>query len=139
MAVEIVEREISQAEYARMSAGFEEHALEFGVGQVMETRYTFVAMDGEKFVGCASGLQYQAWFYLTDLWLEKPYRHQHLGAQLLQNIEARVKQAGVRNIWTWTAGYEAAPFYEKQGYSKFCEFEDYFPGGYSRIGLRKSI
>ena len=41
MSLEIVEREISPAEYARVSAGFEEHALEFGVGPVEETRYTF--------------------------------------------------------------------------------------------------
>ena len=42
-------------------------------------------------------------------------------------------------VLPWTAGYEAAPFYQKQGYTIFCEFEDYYPTGHSRIGLRKHL
>ena len=139
MAVAFVERELTSIEFARMSAGFDEHALEYGVVPAAEVRYSYVAMDGTTFVGCVSGLQYQSWFYITDLWLEKPYRKQGLGAELLRRLEVKAALEGVKNIWTWTAGYEAAPFYQKYGYKVFCEFEDYYPTGHSRIGLRKRL
>lgn len=139
MAISILERDMTDAEYARELEGFREHALEYGVPDIPETRHGFVAMAGETFIGSVSGLHYGKWFYITDLWLEKPYRKQGYGAALLRQIEEKAKQLGVTQIWTWTAGYEAAPFYQKQGYTIFCEFEDYYPTGHSRIGLRKPL
>jgi GNAT superfamily N-acetyltransferase len=139
MAITILEREMTTAEYARELAGFREHALEYGIPDLPETRHGFVALDGAAFIGSVSGLHYGKWFYLTDLWLEKPYRKQGYGAALLRKMEEKAKQQGVKHIWTWTAGYEAAPFYQKQGYTIFCEFEDYYPTGHSRIGLRKQL
>ncbi len=139
MAICILEREMTDAEYARELEGFREHALEYGIPDMPETRHSFVAMDGETFIGSVSGLHYGKWFYITDLWLEKPYRKQGYGAELLRKLEDKAKQQGVKHIWTWTAGYEAAPFYQKQGYAIFCQFEDYYPTGHSRIGLRKQL
>jgi GNAT superfamily N-acetyltransferase len=139
MAITILEREMTAAEYARELEGFREHALEYGIPDLPETRHGFVALDGAAFIGSVSGLHYGKWFYLTDLWLEKPYRKQGYGAALLRKMEEKAKQQGVKHIWTWTAGYEAAPFYQKQGYTIFCEFEDYYPTGHSRIGLRKQL
>ena len=139
MAIDILEREMTDAEYARELEGFREHALEYGVPDLPETRLGFVALDGAAFIGSVSGLQDGKWFYITDLWLEKPYRKQGYGAALLRKLEEKAKQQGVKHIWTWTAGYEAAPFYQKQGYAIFCEFEEYYPTGHSRIGLRKQL
>jgi len=139
MSVFILEREMTDAEYARELEGFREHALEYGIADIPETRHGFVAVDGEVFIGSVSGLTYGKWFYITDLWLEKPYRKQGYGAELLHKIEDKARQQGVKHIWTWTAGYEAAPLYQKHGYTIFCEFEDYYPTGRSRIGLRKQL
>lgn len=139
MTIQILEREMTAAEYARELEGFREHALEYGIPDLPETRHGFVALDGAAFIGSVSGLHYGKWFYLTDLWLEKPYRRQGYGAALLRKMEEKANQQGVKHIWTWTAGYEAAPFYQKQGYTIFCEFEDYYPTGHSRIGLRKQL
>jgi GNAT superfamily N-acetyltransferase len=138
-SIVIVEREMTSAEFARMNKGFEEHTLEFGVDEMPEVRYGYVALDGETFIGCVSGLQYRQWFYITDLWLEKAYRKRGLGAKLLQAIEMKAGSAGVKHIWTWTAGYEAPSFYQKYGYRIFCEFEDYYSTRHSRIGLRKLL
>jgi GNAT superfamily N-acetyltransferase len=139
ISVDIVEREMTTAEFERMNKGFEEHALEFGVDEPPTIRYGYVALDSKTFIGCVSGLQYRQWFYITDLWLEKAYRKQGLGVKLLHNIETKAKSEGVKHIWTWTAGYEAAPFYQKYGYEIFCEFENYYSTGHSRIGLRKTL
>lgn len=139
MTIRIIEREMADAEYGRMLKGFVEHGLEFGVPDYKESRYGFVAMDGDAFIGCVSGLQYEKWFYITDLWLEKPYRKQGYGRELLRLMEDKVRTLDIQHIWTWTSGYEGAAFYPKCGYTVFCEFENYYPSGHNRIGVRKAL
>jgi ribosomal protein S18 acetylase RimI-like enzyme len=102
-------------------------------------------MDGDKFIGSATGLaykngaQYSGWFYLTDLFIEKPYRRQGLGAAILAKLEARISALGVRYVWTDTAGYEAPGFYKRQGYIVIYENENWYASGHSRVGLRKTL
>ena len=96
-------------------------------------------------MGCSSGLVYlkttgySNWFYLTDLFVEKPFRGRGIGAELLQRLEKRVFSLGIGNIWTWTSGYEAPDFYQKQGYEIFCEMDQWYSSGHSRIGFRKAL
>jgi ribosomal protein S18 acetylase RimI-like enzyme len=108
-------------------------------------RFGFVAMDGEKFIGCVSGLaykngdQYNGWCYLTDLFVEKEYRSLGIGAGLLQMLENELRQHDIHQIWTWTAGYEAPGFYKRQGYEIFAEMENWYSSGDSQVGLRKKL
>lgn len=139
------EREMTDAEFARMNAGFEEHSREHGNPVEASERHGFVVMDGDTFIGCASGLAYKngpdynGWFYLTDLFIEKPYRGQGLGAAILRKLEDRVAALGVRHSWTFTAGYEAPGFYKKQGYEVVFEQENWYATGHSRVALRKTL
>ena len=141
----IAEREMTDEELARMKSGFEEHAIEHGNPKDTSERFGFVAVDGEKFIGCSSGLAYKKavgygnWFYITDLFVEKPFRGRGLGAELLRRLEERVVSLGIGNIWTWTAGYEAPSFYQKEGYEVFFEMDDWYSSGHSRVGLRKEL
>ena len=143
--IDIVERDATHAELAKLKAGFDEHAIEHGNPPEISDRYSFVAMDGETYVGSASGLAYRKtegysnWFYLTDLYVEKPYRGQGLGAELLRELEEKVASLDIGNIWTWTAGYEAPGFYKKQGYKIFVEMDDWYSSGHSRVGLKKAL
>ncbi len=123
-----------------MRQGFDEHQLLNGVPVSTQVRHTVVAACGsDGFVGCASGLETDNhWFYLTDLWLERPYRKQGLGSALLAQLESKLVAIGVTNVYTWTAGYEAPGFYIRQGYEQFCEFENYYLG-HSRFGFRKRL
>jgi len=144
-SIDIAEREITAAELERIKVGFDEHAIEHGNPKETADRFAFVAVDGERFVGSSSGLVYKKtagysnWFYITDLFVEKPFRGQGIGSELLQLLEKRVMSLGVRNIWTWTAGYEAPEFYKKQGYQVFCEMDNWYSSGHSRIGLWKAL
>lgn len=143
--IEFAEREMTAAEFARMNKGFHEHALEHGNPVETSERHGFVALDGNAFVGCSSGLAYRhehgysKWGYLTDLFVEKAYRQRGVGAKLLSKLEAKLGALGVINIYTWTAGYEAPDFYRKQGYEVFVEFEGWYQSGHARVGLRKSL
>jgi len=97
-------------------------------------------MKDGRFLGCVSGLtNSDKWFYISDLWLEKECRGKGIGAMLVKRLEDTLSGIGVKYIYTWTAGYEAPPFYTKQGYQIFCEQENFFPTGHSRFGLRKNL
>ena len=143
--INVVEREMTPAELAQMNAGFDENSVDHDVAIQTSERFGYVAMDGERFVGCSSGLAYKngddfsGWFYLTDLFVEKAYRKGGVGAKLLTALEERILACGVTKIWTWTAGYEAPGFYKKQGYEVFAEMENWYSDGSSRVGLRKAL
>jgi ribosomal protein S18 acetylase RimI-like enzyme len=144
-AIEIIEREMTPSEIERMNEGFDEHALDNNVIPQGDQRFGYVAMDGEKFIGCVSGLAYKngdkfnGWCYLTDLFVEKEYRRQGIGTQLLHNLEKTLLQHGIDKIWTWTAGYEGPDFYIKQGYEIFAEMENWYSNGDSQVALRKRL
>jgi N-acetylglutamate synthase-like GNAT family acetyltransferase len=140
MSIQVLERDMTKPELNRMNAGFVEHGLEYGIQPFTQVRYGFVAVEGDKFIGCVSGLtSSESWFYLTDLWLEKEYRRRGLGAELLRKMEDKITEVGIRKIYTWTTGYEAPSFYKKQGYEIFCELESFFSTGHSRVGFRKTL
>jgi len=141
----IIEREMVETEFSQMNAGFKDYELlQTGVNQTSE-RLGYVILDGSKFVGCSSGLTYKngdkfnGWCQLTDLFIEKEYRGQGWGRKILEKLEEKLISLGIHSVWTWTAGFETPGFYTKQGYKIFCELENYYLTGHSRIGLRKRL
>ena len=83
--------------------------------------------------------QYGRYFYLSDLLVEKEYRKKGYGEKLLKLLENKMQLSGVEYFWTWTAGYEAASLYLKQGYKIFTRFEKFYLSGHARVGLIKKI
>ena len=138
-------RDMTNAEYKREQVAFDEHGLEFGNPPERQERFGFVATDNGRFVGASSGLaqknndKYGEYFYLSDLLVEKEYRSQGYGKNLLSLLEAKIKTFRIRYIWTWTAEYEAKTFYLKQGYVEFVRFENFYPSGHARVGLMKKL
>jgi len=138
-------RDMTDAEFKREQAAFDEHGAEFGNPKDEQERFGFVAVDSRKFVGTSSGLaqkengKYGRYFYLSDLLVEKEYRKLGIGKKLLDLLEEKMKSLGIKTIWTWTASYEAETFYIKQGYKVFTRFENYFYSGHSRVGLIKEL
>ena len=145
MTVIIEFREMTDIEFKREQSAFDEQSLEFGNPKESQERFSFVATENEKFVGCSSGLaqkngdHYDKYFYLSDLLVEKPYRRQGHGEKLLQQLEDKIASLGVTYIWTWTAGFEAPDFYQSQGYKAFATFDNYYSSGHSRIGFIKKL
>lgn len=143
--ISIVNREMTTAEFTRMNTGFDEHSLENHVEIQHSKRFGFVAQDGDTFIGCSSGLaykngeQYSGWFYLTDLFVEKDYRSNGLGAKLLKSLEDELVSIGVKHIYLWTSGEEALRFYKRLDYITFAEMENWYSDGSNRIGLRKDL
>jgi len=145
MAIKFELRDMTDAEYKLELAGFDEHALEFGNPPDKDERLGFVATEEGKLVGASSGLaqkinkQYGNYFYLSDLFIEKKYRKQGYGKKLLILLEDKVRNLGIKHMWTWTAAYEAETFYLKHGYKGFVRFESYYLSGHARVGLIKDL
>src|SRR6266581_8195268 len=119
MAITFEFRDMTDEEYKREQAAFDEHGLELGNPPEKQERYGFVATDNGKLVGASSGLaqknnsNYGEYFYLSDLLVEKEYRKHGYGKKLLSLLEEKIKTLGIKYIWTWTAEYEAETFYLK--------------------------
>ncbi len=138
-------RDMTDDEYKRELASFNEHGLEFGNPPEKQERFGFVATDGGKFIGSSSGLahkdsdKYRDYFYLSDLLVEKEYRKHGYGKKLLELLEDKIKPLGIKYIWTWTAEYEGENFYLKNGYEVFAKFNNFYPLGHARVGLIKKL
>ncbi|MHA2037788.1 MAG: GNAT family N-acetyltransferase [Promethearchaeota archaeon] len=143
--IRILERDMTDIEFSQMNKGFIDYELkQTGVNQTSE-RLGFVILEGSEFIGCSSGLvykngeNYNDWCQLTDLFVEKKYRKQGLGKEVLVKLEEKLISLGIHNIWTWTDGYGAIGFYKKQGYEVFCELEKFYITGHNRIGISKNL
>jgi len=143
--INIVHRDLTPREIEQVNQGFDELAKEEGIALESTERISFAAMQGDRLVGSCSGLahkngvSYSAWFHLTDLFVDKAFRNQNIGSQLLKDLEEKTKSLDIQNIWLWTSGAPSLRFYKRHGYVQFAEKENWYSDGSSRIGLRKSI
>lgn len=62
MSVIVLERDMSVAELESMRSGFDEYEADLKLSTTLEVRHGFVALDGDRFIGCSSGLTYHRWF-----------------------------------------------------------------------------
>ncbi len=138
-----IEREVTDAELHLQDVRFREASKAHGNPLKPSQRCSFVALEEGNFIGCAcgstNGFSDKHWFYLEELFLEKAYRRQGLGAEILKKLEEKAAALGVESIYTWTAGYEAPGFYKRLGYEVFCETKNWYLSGHSRVGLRKAL
>ena len=136
----ITDREITKTELDEIYADFKKIEARDGVPHFEQKRHNIVAEENGMVVGFASGLTNHKWFFLSDMWVHEVYRRQGLGSKLLSMLEDAVKAIGIEHIYSWTSGFVNPMFYEKQGYSKFTVFEDFFEvKGYHHIGYRKDF
>ncbi|MEY8848545.1 GNAT family N-acetyltransferase [Psychroserpens sp. XS_ASV72] len=143
--IKIVNRELTSKEIEHVNTGFDKLSIEEGIALESTQQMSFVAMKDNKLVGCASGLahkngdRYSGWFHLTDLFIDKEFRDQGIGSDLLEALEHHTKAIGVQNIWLWTSGAATIRFYNRHGYRQFTEMENWYSDGSSRIGFRKAL
>ena len=137
--MQFIERDLTDAELSRVHAGFDAHRIEHGIAMSPRTRHGSVLIDRNAFVGCATGLRDNKWSYLSDPWVERGCRHKGHGKELLRLWEERLISEGVKDVYTWTAGFQAPDVYLKQGYVVFTELRDFYQNGHARVGLKTSL
>lgn len=78
------------------------------------------------------------WAYIDLVWVADRDRGKGLGRRLMQEAEAEAKRRGCHSAYLWTQDFEAPGFYEKLGYKRFVELEN-FIRGHQRIGFMKRL
>ncbi len=89
---------------------------------------SFFAFDGDRLIGGAVGCIKYNWYYLDFLFVEKEYRKQKIGSQLLGLIEDYAKKNNLTGVRMETWDFQALDFYKSNGYEVFGEIEDCPPG-----------
>ena len=114
----------------------------YNEGFLGPTRHASVAVtardeDGTV-VGGAVGAVYYDRLTIELVWVAEGCRGQGLGSRVLQAIEAEARRLDATRAYLDTFGFQAAPFYEKQGYQEAARIRDYWDG-YDRIYLTKEL
>lgn len=144
-AVQILERDVTDAEFLQLCDAERGYLIGRGSTPLARHSQSIVLIDGDTFVGCAEielythASKHNGWAFLADLYLEKPYRRQGLGALMLRRIERHAARLGRANIWTCTAGYEAPGFYLRHGYQLAYTLEQHFASGHAHVGFQKRL
>ena len=80
------------------------------------TPFNFLAKDGEEVIGIITGHSYYEEIHIGDLIVLEEYRKNHIGSQLVKQVEEHFKDKGFGNINLTTYGFQALEFYKKCGY-----------------------
>jgi GNAT superfamily N-acetyltransferase len=78
------------------------------------------------------------WLHVALFWIAPARRHDGLGTELLETLEAAAVERGCTDAHLDTFSYQARPFYERHGYEVFATLDDY-PSGHRRYYMKKRL
>jgi GNAT superfamily N-acetyltransferase len=76
------------------------------------------------------------WLHVQLLFIPEPLRGRGVGSTLMKLAETEARQRGCIGSHVTSFSFQAAPFYEKLGYTLFGQLDDY-PPGHNLLYLRK--
>lgn len=88
----------------------------------------FLAFDDGKLIGGAIGFLQYDWYFLDLLYVDKEYRNQDVGTNLIIAIEEYAQKENLTGVRMETWDFQAKGFYEKMGYTVWAEIKDCPPG-----------
>jgi ribosomal protein S18 acetylase RimI-like enzyme len=94
--------------------------------------------DAGRIRGGLVGMIWAGWLDIKVLWLDAALRGAGHGSRLLRQAEDYARERGARHAQLESFTFQAPGFYEKHGYVRFAELEDY-PAGHSNVFLRKDL
>jgi GNAT superfamily N-acetyltransferase len=88
--------------------------------------------------GGAWGYTAYGWMFIQLLVVPEEHRGAGLGTRIMAAAEAEALARGCRDAWLDTHEFQAKGFYEKLGYEKFGELQDY-PPPFARYFFKKKL
>lgn len=92
----------------------------------------------DEVLGGLWGEVFYRWLFIELLAVPEQTSGQGMGARLMQMAEQLARDKGCVGIWLDTFSFQAPGFYEKQGFSRFGQLED-FPPGRQRFYYQKRL
>jgi ribosomal protein S18 acetylase RimI-like enzyme len=102
-------------------------------------RLGFVIRDelGQK-IGVAAGYTWSGTSELKQMWVDEAYRGRGYARALLNAFVAEARNRGARRIWVASYDFQAPGMYEKAGFKRMAEFEEW-PEGHINVILCKIL
>ena len=114
--VNIEYKENMEEEYYQfVDREFNKFAIENGV-ECNYKPFAFIAKEDDKIVGLLTGHSYYKEVYISDLIVLEEYRKQHIGSELVKEVENYFKDKQLDNINLTTRRFQAPEFYKKCGF-----------------------
>jgi ribosomal protein S18 acetylase RimI-like enzyme len=99
----------------------------------------FVVRDGlGRMIGVAAGYTWASTSELKQMWIDEAYRGRGLARALLNAFVTEARNRGVRRIWVASYDFQAPGMYEKAGFTRIAEFEEW-PEGHINVVLCKTL
>lgn len=119
----------------------EEYEREIALHKIPESdkqEVVIAAFDDEDFLGGVYGYLQNGYLYIHLLSVEEQHRGQHLGSELMNQIETYAKDHGVYHAYVATCTFQAFEFYIKCGYKHDVTIPDK-PKGYEEFIFSKQL
>lgn len=97
-----------------------------------------IERDGKIIAGIIARMYCWNVVYIDTLWVDSKCRNEKLGSRLIENVESKARELGVRLIHLDTFDFQAKDFYEKQGYTVFGKLDD-CPEEHCRYYMKKIL
>jgi GNAT superfamily N-acetyltransferase len=99
----------------------------------------FVIRDGSgQIIGVAAGYTWAGTSELKQMWVDKPYRGRGYARALLNAFVTEARSRGVRRIWVASYDFQAPEMYEKVGFRRMAELNEW-PEGHVNVLLCKTL
>lgn len=95
-------------------------------------------VDAGKIIAGLIGFTCWEWLYIETLAVDRTYRKQGLGRQLVLEAERIARERNCHAAWVDTFSFQAPDFYTRLGYTPFGTLAD-FPTGQKRIFFQKKL
>jgi ribosomal protein S18 acetylase RimI-like enzyme len=89
-------------------------------------------------VGVAAGWSWAGTAELRQMWVDERWRGQGHGRALLDAFVAEAARRAVRRIWVQSYDFQAPDLYEKVGFARMAEFDDW-PEGHVNVVLCRML
>ena len=94
--------------------------------------------DAGVAIGGLWGVTLFRWLHVEMLLVPEPMRGQGVGTALMELAETEARSRGCLGMHVDTFSFQAAPFYEKMGFSQFGVLDD-CPPGHARLFFQKRL
>ena len=94
--------------------------------------------DAGQMIGVAAGYTWSGTSELKQMWVDEAYRGRGYARALLNAFVAEACRRGVRRIWVASYDFQAPQLYERAGFRRMAEFENW-PEGHINVVLCKRL
>lgn len=98
-----------------------------------------ISTDSNKIIGGLIGQTWWKGLEIQYLFIDESHRRAGLGCQLLAKAESEGIKRGCQFSYVDTFDFQAREFYEKQGYKKYGELNNYANYKFIRYYLSKNL